>query len=433
MSDLQNESQDFSSTSFIHNISTRIQAIAIALSLVGVGFGVKSYLHVRDVFGVEASGSFLADLWVQLAIAVIVNIIAGFAIYMVITKKITALCEVTKKIIGKDYEVEVPYVESPSQIGTMARRIKIFQENGQRLEKLEEKRLEDEKKQKQERQEILSNIADEFDKTVSKIGDKVNSAAHDMEEDTRSMGAAASSSVERVGSLKNLSERSAQNIGTVAAAAEQLSASIKEISNHVNKSSEVTQIAVSKSKSASGNVQGLSSGAEKIGEVIGIISDIAEQINLLALNATIEAARAGEAGKGFAVVASEVKNLANQTAKATEEVSVIVTDIQNETGSSVSAIQEIGDTITEISEVSTTLAAAIQQQTSATNEIARNIQEAAENSRKVNEDMAVVSEISVKNGEVVSGMQESCSELLSESNSLSSEMASFLSSIKSNQ
>ncbi|MCS6853465.1 MAG: methyl-accepting chemotaxis protein, partial [Elioraea sp.] len=178
-------------------------------------------------------------------------------------------------------------------------------------------------------------------------------------------------------------DQASSNVATVASAAEQLSASIAEITRKVAESAQVTAAAVARARETDATVQGLADSAKRIGDVVRLIGDIAGQTNLLALNATIEAARAGEAGKGFAVVASEVKNLASQTAKATEEIAGQIAAIQGETGRAVEAIRAIGSVIDEVNQIASAIAAAVEQQAAATREIARNVQEASRGTREV--------------------------------------------------
>src|SRR5207253_413413 len=179
----------------------------------------------------------------------------------------------------------------------------------------------------------------------------------------------------------NASTQASTNVGTVAAATEELTASISNISQQVARSAEIAGKAAEEARRTNIVVEGLATGTQKIGEVVTLIQNIASQTNLLALNATIEAARAGEHGRGFAVVASEVKALANQTAKATEEISAQVQDIQNATSEAVNAIQAIGGTIAEIDEISNEISASVNQQGAATREIAGNVQQAANGTR----------------------------------------------------
>ena len=213
---------------------------------------------------------------------------------------------------------------------------------------------------------------------------------------------------------------------TVAAAAEQLSNSITEIGRQVSNSSDVARAAVERTRDADEKIAGLTEASQRIGEVLGLITDIANQTNLLALNATIEAARAGEAGKGFAVVAAEVKNLANQTAKATDEISLQIDNIQNVTGETVDAIKEINRTIGQIGESSTAISAAVEEQDAATKEIAVNVEQAAVGTSEVTRNVALVTQGAQETGAAASQVLSASGELAKQSSLLETEVRSFL-------
>ena len=226
------------------------------------------------------------------------------------------------------------------------------------------------------------------------------------------------------------SSQASTNVGTVASATEELTASIGSIAQQVTRSAEIAGKAADEARRTNTVVEGLASGTHKIGEVVTLIQNIASQTNLLALNATIEAARAGEHGRGFAVVASEVKALANQTAKATEEISAQVQSIQNATGDAVAAIQAIGTTIAEIDGISSEIAAAVDQQGAATREIAGSGQQAADGTRVVNTNIVSVSQASDQAGKDATKLLDAANGLSSQSDRLRAEVESFLRSLR---
>jgi uncharacterized protein YoxC len=225
-----------------------------------------------------------------------------------------------------------------------------------------------------QRQKALEGSIAEFDGTAKQVVQTVSNAAETLQRMAHSMSATAEEAARQSTAVAAASEQASGNVSTVAAAAEELSSSIAEIGRQVAESTKISNQAAEDANRTNAKVQALAAAAQKIGDVVKLINDIAGQTNLLALNATIEAARAGEAGKGFAVVASEVKSLATQTAKATEDIAAQVKAIQAATGDSVQAIEGITGTIGRINEIATTIASAVEEQGAATQEIARNVQ-----------------------------------------------------------
>jgi methyl-accepting chemotaxis protein len=251
-----------------------------------------------------------------------------------------------------------------------------------------------------------------------------------MQATAQSMSAIADKTAHQVQAVSAATAEASTNVQTVAAAGEELSSSIHEIGRQAAQSNQITSRAVTLASNTDNRVQGLVKAVDRIGDVVRLINDIAGQTNLLALNATIEAARAGEAGKGFAVVASEVKNLANQTGKATEEITSQIEAIQSATQDSVSAIQEITGTIRQISEIATTIAAAVEEQGSATQEIARNVQQAAAGTQEVAANVTGVSEAAGETGAASTQVLGAARALSQQAEALKTDVTTFLRDIR---
>ncbi|MET0674507.1 MAG: methyl-accepting chemotaxis protein [Bradyrhizobium sp.] len=291
-------------------------------------------------------------------------------------------------------------------------------------------RLDVERNAKQDRDAARRELAAGFERTVGSIAEAVAVAATQVQGLSSTMSGNAEATTRKTTAAAAASNQASANVETVASATEELSASINSIAQQVTRSAEIAAKAAEEARRTNSVVEGLAAGTQKIGEVVILIQNIASQTNLLALNATIEAARAGEHGKGFAVVASEVKALANQTAKATEEISAQVQDIQNATGQAVSAIQAIGGTISEIDEISNQIAAAVEQQGAATREIAGNVLQAAGGTKDVNSNIISVAEASEQSGKAAAGLQDAANGLSSQSERLKSEVDRFLGSLR---
>ena len=280
--------------------------------------------------------------------------------------------------------------------------------------------------ERQKRQTALEAAINDFDNTMKEVIRSVAGAAKGIQAQSQSMSAAAEETSHQANAVAAASEEASSNVQTVASASEELAASISEISRQMSESMKAGQGAVDEAGKADTKVRGLAEAAQKIGDVVKLISDIASQTNLLALNATIEAARAGEAGKGFAVVASEVKNLANQTAKATEEIGQLVGAIQGATSDTVNAIQTIGKTIGKISEISTAVASAVEEPRASTQEIARNVQEAAKGTQEVSANITGVSQAAGATGAAAAQLLATSEEIGKQSDVLGQQVKTFL-------
>jgi methyl-accepting chemotaxis protein len=387
------------------------------------------------------SGAYLDDLDAKLrpiawliGLAVFgIAIVAGSVAWMIgrsISRPLGLLGERMRALAAGELSAEIPGLRRGDEVGAMAAAVQIFKDNALRIRELELADAATQQRVAAERRSAMESLAGDFERSVNGIVRSVSTAASGMQVTAQSMTATASDASARAATVSSASQSASGKVGTVAAATEQLSSSVVEISRQVSRSSEIASKAVGDAERTNATVQVLSTGAEKIGEVVKLIHSIAAQTNLLALNATIEAARAGESGRGFAVVASEVKALANQTAKATEEIASQVAAMQASTSDAVAAISGITQTITQMSEITGSISAAIEQQGAATREIAQNIQSVATGSSEINAHIGGVTTAAAATGAAASEVLANARELDGQSGMLRSAVDSFLAKVR---
>ncbi|WP_316978569.1 methyl-accepting chemotaxis protein [Shumkonia mesophila] len=373
-------------------------------------------------------------LWGEVLVAgTAVIILIGALIVLlsrIVSRPLLVMTQAMSRLAGGDLEVEVPARGRRDEMGEMAAAVQVFKDNAIEKVKLESENEENQRCAEKEKRQAMETMADAFEASVGQVVNQVSSAATEMRSSSEAMSATAEEATRQASAVAAASEQASANVQTVASAAEELSSSISEISRQVTQASQIASAAVTEAEQTNVKVQGLAAAAQKIGEVVALITDIAEQTNLLALNATIEAARAGDAGKGFAVVASEVKNLANQTAKATDEIGAQIAGIQSATQEAVAAINSITKTISKINEVNSGVASAVEEQGAATQEIARNVEQAAAGTQEVSANIGGVSQAANETGAAATQIQSTAADLSRQSETLRAEVDKFLANVR---
>ncbi len=396
-----------------------------------VGQPVAVLELVQDTGDLDAVAAHVrARLLVVTLAILVIAVLLGLFVARGLSRPITVLTGVMRRLARGDTSVAVTGVERTDELGEMAKAVQVFKENALSITRMQAEQAAAEARAREEKRTSMAALADRFEASVRGVVGSVQSGTAEMRTAATAMSATAGRATERAEAVRTSSRGAASNVQTVAAAAEQLAASIAEIGQQMTRSSRIVAQAAEQGRQTNATVESLVAAAGKIGSVVELINGIAGQTNLLALNATIEAARAGDAGKGFAVVAGEVKSLAGQTARATNEIAQLVTAIQQQTAQVVAAIREICGSIDTVDGISTSIVAAVEQQGAATQEIARNVQQAAAGTEEASRNIGEVTDAFGESGRAAHSILESAGKLATQSDLLRAEVDRFLGTVR---
>ena len=415
------------STHDLNHLGNYVRTYAQAIEFQGVRWAMAAQVTEDEVAaGLVAMRNTMLMVMLTLIAAIVA---AGIYLARQISRPISATTGAMNRLAKGETDLDIEGTDRKDEIGEMTRAVEVFRQNAIERKKLEAAQAEEQKAKEARTAEIEALVAN-FDEAMSQMLGAVSAAATEMEQTAEAMTNTSKTTNEKSTAVAAASEEASANVQTVAGAAEELSSSIQEIRRQVEQSSNVTRKATTKAQNANERIEGMSESARQISEVITLIQDVAEQTNLLALNATIEAARAGEAGKGFAVVAAEVKELANQTARATEQISQQITAVQSSTDEAVGAIREVTETVGEIAEISEAISISIEQQQTATVEISTNVQEAAASSGEVASNIVGVTDAATESAGAASQVLAAAGELAGQAEALKSSVDDFLKKVR---
>jgi methyl-accepting chemotaxis protein len=387
-----------------------------------------------EAYTAQLSSSAFRDMLTELGFLLLCVLVVCAAIGTIIfqvTRPLTALSGAMRELADGNFDVVLPGLGRRNEVGDMAAAVEMFKVRATEKSKLEtEAKQAEEASSSAQRRKDRHKLADDFQATAGAIIEIVSSTSTQLEAAANRLTKTAETTQALSGTVASASEQASANVQSVASATEEMTSSVNEIARQVQESSKIAAQAVQQAEKTDARIGELSQAAGRIGDVVKLITAIAEQTNLLALNATIEAARAGEAGRGFAVVASEVKQLASQTAKATEEIGTQIAGMQNATQDSVAAIKEIGGTIGRIAEIASMISATVEEQGAATQEIARNVGEAAKGTALVASNISDVNRGASETGSASAQVLSSAQSMSSESTRLKVEVEKFLSTVR---
>jgi len=375
----------------------------------------------------------LRNLYIVLAVVIAAAALAVVAVLSLtarsVVRPVKAMTDAMTALAAGDMATEIPGRARRDEIGAMAKALGVLKENSARAQHLSDEQGRIHENQRK-RAEALERLCRDFDAEMSRNLSDVAASLQTMQGAVTSMAKTAEQTAGEASHANEASSQTASSVGSVAAATGELSTTITEITRQVSQSNQIAGEAANQARQTNEQIRGLATAAEKVGAIVQLINEIASQTNLLALNATIEAARAGEMGKGFAVVASEVKNLASQTAKATDEIASHVGAIQNETQRSVTAIQSVAAIIEQINQITGSVATAVEQQGAATREIVNSVEQATGGTRVVTESINTVVGAAGESRNAAARLTDVTAALSSQSQSLRSGVERFLASVK---
>lgn len=347
-----------------------------------------------------------------------------------ITTPLAAMTVAMTQLAKGDLSVQIPAQDHKDELGDMAQAMLTFEQHAREVERMKRQEEENKVRAEQERRAMMLRLADDFQNKVGHVVQAVSAAAVEMTSQATALSAVAEEAERQATVVAAATDQASANVQSVASGTEELSASIAEITRQLRHSSETAHQTQEQAHGAREIIQALSESTQSIGEVVTLINDIANQTNLLALNATIEAARAGDAGKGFAVVANEVKNLANQTSRATEEIGRQITMVQDKTVNAVSAMEHIAVAVEKMNSVADAISSAMEQQEAATHEIAHNTQQVSMGSQEIASNITGVTEAAAETGNSAEQVLAAASELAEQSSVLKREVDDFINHIR---